>query len=181
MKMNSNLITINVQRGNATQKFIPGLEVSEYERISQLIFEHNKSGYYFLFSNVVRHAKRLAQYLNYLTYRDQSYKTPCYAGRLNVTLYNTGKLHPCEMLNDTYGNVREFDYDLKGMLTSSKARDITAPIIQDRCFCTHECNQITNVLFNPRYLPQLLFGPKGMSAGSNGVKQAVPNLNKIVH
>ncbi len=84
--------------------------------------------------------------------------TPCYAGKLNLVLTETGDLFPCEDFSEKmkFGNVREVDYDLKQLLESDKGRKIRQFIDNMECCCTHECYFMTNILFNPGYYPALL-------------------------
>jgi len=89
------------------------------------------------------------------TLLQQQRQHPCYAGRLNLVLNETGEVYPCEILTTSFGNVRDHDYDINKLLQSDKAAGITRPILQNKCYCTHECNFITNILFNPRMYPSL--------------------------
>ncbi len=81
--------------------------------------------------------------------------TPCYAGRLNLVLGETGEVYPCEMLAGSLGNVRDHAYDLGRILRSAPARATLEAIRSGRCYCTHECYFMTNILFNPRLYPAL--------------------------
>jgi radical SAM protein with 4Fe4S-binding SPASM domain len=80
---------------------------------------------------------------------------PCYAGRLNLVLTETGNVYPCELLEGPLGNVREADYDMENVINSQRARSIIRSIREEKCFCTHECYLMTNILFNPRMYPAL--------------------------
>ncbi len=80
---------------------------------------------------------------------------PCYAGRLNVVLTETGDVKPCEMLPGSFGNVRDAGYDIGKILRSVKAKETVRSIKQGDCFCTHECYFMTNILFNPRLYHRL--------------------------
>lgn len=82
--------------------------------------------------------------------------TPCYAGRLNLVLTESGEVYPCEVLRESLGNVRDVEYDVGRMLRSGRARAVTGAIRTGRCHCTHECYFMTNILFNPRWYPALL-------------------------
>ena len=62
----------------------------------------------------------------------------------------------CELRDDKLGNVRDVDCDFKKLWLSQKARAISKDIIDNKCFCTHECFMSTNILFNPRLYPQLV-------------------------
>jgi hypothetical protein len=41
------------------------------------------------------------------------------------------------------------------LLRSAKGRTVLNSLSDNECFCTHECNFITNILFNPRLYPAL--------------------------
>ncbi len=80
---------------------------------------------------------------------------PCYAGRINAFIDSYGELKPCELLDFSFGNLRDCDFDFKKLWfadETKKARDF----ICDKCFCTHSCIMLTNVLFNPLLYPQVL-------------------------
>jgi radical SAM protein with 4Fe4S-binding SPASM domain len=83
---------------------------------------------------------------------------PCYAGRLNLVLTETGEVKPCEILADSFGNVRDFGYDIRKVVSSERADEIRQSIKKGRCFCTHECYFMTNILFNPKLYPALARG-----------------------
>lgn len=81
---------------------------------------------------------------------------PCYAGRLNLVLDETGGLYPCENFRLKMGNVREHGYDLGATARSPAGRAVLDGIRRRACWCTHECYLMTNILFNPRCYPALL-------------------------
>ncbi len=89
-----------------------------------------------------------------LTYKKQL--IPCYAGRLNLVLSETGAVYPCESFTMKMGNVRDNNYDLRRLLRTDKAQNILRSIQSKRCYCTHECYLMTNILFNPFMYPALL-------------------------
>ncbi len=100
---------------------------------------------------------RLQRRLIHRTLLQRRRLIPCYAGRLNLVLRESGDLHPCEGRWDrSFGNVREAGYDLPGMLRSERAGRILGELQRGGCYCTHECNFLTNILFNPRMHPGLL-------------------------
>jgi len=72
-------------------------------------------------------------------------------------LSESGDLHACEERPDrSLGNVRAAGYDVRAMLRSSRAEGLRREIAAGQCACTHECNLVTNILFNPRAYPALL-------------------------
>ncbi len=84
--------------------------------------------------------------------------SPCYAGKLNLVLTETGNLYPCEDFSEKmkFGNVREAEYDLQRLVESDQGQKILQFIDNKGCCCTHECYFMTNILFNPSRYPALL-------------------------
>ena len=84
--------------------------------------------------------------------------SPCYAGKLNLVLTESGDLYPCEDFSEKMklGNIREVDYDLQQLLKSARSDKVLQFIDRKGCCCTHECYFMTNILFNPGYYPALL-------------------------
>jgi len=80
---------------------------------------------------------------------------PCYAGRLNLVLTESGDVYPCESFTMKLGNIRDSGYSMKRVVESRRAQNIIHSIQADKCYCTHECYLMTNILFNPRLYPQL--------------------------
>lgn len=83
---------------------------------------------------------------------------PCYAGRLNIVLTETGDVYPCEKfdIDMKLGSVKDTEYDIKKVLETERAKQIIKSISKNSCFCTHECYMMTNILFNPRMYPALI-------------------------
>ena len=88
--------------------------------------------------------------------REKRYQIPCYAANLMGVIKSNGDVMACELRDDKLGNIREFDYDFRRLWTSERAQAISRDILENRCFCTHECFMSTNILFNPRLYPALL-------------------------
>ena len=96
--------------------------------------------------------------LVYKTYESNKYITPCYAGNLSGVMYPEGDVYPCEILDESHkiGNIRDFHLDFKKLWLSNKAKKEVEFIRKTKCFCTHECFNIVNILFNPKYYPKVL-------------------------
>jgi radical SAM protein with 4Fe4S-binding SPASM domain len=99
----------------------------------------------------IKAAQDILQYeLIYQTLMQQKRIIPCYAGRLNIVLTETGEVYPCEtLLNHSMGNVGDFNYNMKMLLDSAQAKEVICNISKSRCYCSHECYFTTNILFNP--------------------------------
>lgn len=85
------------------------------------------------------------------------YTSPCFAGTLAGVIRSNGDVYPCEILQEPFGNLRENQYDFAEIWKSNKARRMVESIREERCCCTHECFLGVNILFNKRYLPEILY------------------------
>ena len=88
--------------------------------------------------------------LTYKTYEENKYTTPCYAGNLSGVMYPED-VYPCEILDDSHkiGNIRDFNLDFKNYVISKSKKEVDF-IRKTKCFCTHECFNSVNILFNPK-------------------------------
>ena len=95
---------------------------------------------------------------SYKIYEEKRYVTACYAGNLSGVMYPEGDVYPCEILSEEHkiGNIRDFNLDFKKLWLSHKARKEVKFIRNTKCYCTHECFNIVNILFNPKFYPKIL-------------------------
>jgi hypothetical protein len=76
----------------------------------------------------------------------------CYAGNLSGVLESDGRLRPCELRPEIFGNVREQTFD--ELWHSEQAQQFQKDCAS--CYCTHECFMAPNIVFNPRYTPKMV-------------------------
>jgi len=83
---------------------------------------------------------------------------PCTAGRLALTLTESGEVFACESFTPRFrlGHLGEAGGDLGAVYRSAQAEGVRRRIRRERCVCTHECYQMLNILFSPRAWPALL-------------------------
>ena len=105
--------------------------------------------------------------------RTGAYRAPCQAGRIGAVLYENGDVAACEILDRPIGNLRDFGLDFSSLWSSPQARDLRRDIRERRCRCTWECAVGTNVLFGPRYWPELL---REWVTGGRGKRQVVDRV-----
>ena len=160
---NPDNISINLVRGDPKQKVNLDLDLNLYREAVQyrdsLFYEKKMSGHAKFKGNRLATAGRiLLNELVYKTYESNKYSTPCYAGNLSGVMYPEGNVYPCEILDDSHkiGNIRDFDLDFKKLWLSDKAKKEVKFVRKTKCFCTHECFNIVNILFNPKYYPKVL-------------------------
>jgi MoaA/NifB/PqqE/SkfB family radical SAM enzyme len=106
-------------------------------------------------SDLITAREMLGRRIQLKLLRDKEFQIPCYAANLMGVIKSNGDVFACELRDDKLGNVRDFDHDFRKLWLSDRARAISRDIIDNKCYCTHECFMSTNILFNPRLYPAL--------------------------
>ena len=150
-------IAINLIRGDPKEKVNLDLDLNLYKEAvayrDNLFYQKKMSGHSRFTGNKYATAARIMlNELTVKTYEDNRYSTPCYAGNLSGVMYPEGDVYPCEILDNSHkiGNIRDFDLDFKKLWMSHKAKKEINFIRKSKCFCTHECFNSVNILFNPK-------------------------------
>ena len=161
--VNPDNISINLVRGDPKQKVNLDLDLKLYKEAvdyrDTLLYEKKMSGHSKFKGNRLATAGRiLLNELVYKTFEENKYSTPCFAGNLSGVMYPEGDIYPCEILDESHkiGNIRDFKLDFKKLWLSHKAKEEVKFIRKTKCFCTHECFNIVNILFNPKFYPKIL-------------------------
>lgn len=81
----------------------------------------------------------------------------CSAGSIAGVIYADGSVYPCEMLSSSFGNLRDYDFNLGELWNSKTAINIRNQIQDTHCICTQECFLSTNFLIQPQLWPQLIY------------------------
>jgi MoaA/NifB/PqqE/SkfB family radical SAM enzyme len=77
--------------------------------------------------------------------------TGCQAGTLTAIVSETGSVRPCEILDTSFGNLRDNDYDFMTLWKNGIA-DTHRKFVKDTgCFCTFETCVRTTMSFQPKW------------------------------
>ncbi len=152
--------TISLIRGSIPDDRYKEIDYRKYfhavKRLEENLKKRISSTYRFRGARVKAAQDIMQRRLIHRTVIEHKRLIPCYAGRLNLVLTETGEVYPCEIISESLGNIRNFGYDLSRVLKSDKAQKALDSIKNNECFCTHECYFMTNILFNPALYPELL-------------------------
>jgi radical SAM protein with 4Fe4S-binding SPASM domain len=152
--------TVSLIRGKVSDEKLKDIDVGKYHETIKTLESNLKkkisSIYRFKGAKLKAAQDILQRRLIYETVIQNRQLIPCYAGKLNLVLTETGDVYPCESFKMKLGNVRNSGYDIKKILKSEHARKSVQSIKSHGCYCTHECYLMTNILFNPRMYPALL-------------------------
>lgn len=149
--------TISLVRGDLVNGQYKDVDIELYNRAIGRLESGLKSGcsrrYRFRGGRIKAAQDIVQRRLIFRTLHEQKRLISCYAGRLNLVITECGDVFPCEMLSETFGNVRAYDCDVKKLLRTEKAVRVIRSIRDRKCYCTHECYFMTNILFNPVLYP----------------------------
>jgi sulfatase maturation enzyme AslB (radical SAM superfamily) len=82
--------------------------------------------------------------------------SPCYGGELVAVLSETGEVYPCETLNISMGNIRQFHCDFGLLWKADQAAQARTYQKRLGCQCTYECAMSVNTLFNSTRLIRII-------------------------
>ncbi len=80
----------------------------------------------------------------------------CTAGSLVAVITERGELMPCELRPDSFGNLRDADFDLGALWNGSTAQAFRREVRDGDCYCTFETAVRTGMSFEPRWGWKLL-------------------------
>jgi radical SAM protein with 4Fe4S-binding SPASM domain len=156
-------ISINLVRGNPKEKVNLNLDINLYDEAvkfrDELYYQKKMSGQKNFTGNKIATASRilLNEYV-LKTQKEGKYSLPCFAGNISGVMYSEGDVYPCELLDEKHkiGNIREYRLNFKDLWLSIKADKEKKFIKETKCFCTHECFNHANIVFNPKLFPKII-------------------------
>lgn len=145
--------TISLIRGNPATGGHKEIDLEKYRRAVARLEQDLKGSkpkmYHFTLARLKSAQDLVQRRLIYETARQSRRLLPCYAGRIAAVMNEEGEVFPCEILTESMGNVRDAGYDFPQVFRSDKANRVRAKINSTKCYCSHECYFVTNILFNP--------------------------------
>ena len=117
------------------------------DKYFDLLDEKKVRGLKSVFSNILLFKDKIQKFIITKVAKYDEFVTPCTAGNLSYVIMEDGKIKPCEILDDSIGNVIN-DNDISAIFTSNKAKKLRKEITDTKCKCTYECAMSTNALFS---------------------------------
>ena len=150
-----NQVNINLFRhGYLGHPPIPESTIETYkkavERYEELVRAGNLQKFTFFGGRAMRVKEVLQKELIYRVAKFDEFVTPCTAGTYSYTIWEDGRVAPCEILSDTIGNLigEEAEQTFQQMVESSEAKTLRKRIRDEKCKCTYECAMSTNTFFS---------------------------------
>lgn len=152
--------TVSLVRGNVPEEF-RRVDMGKYHetagRLAKDLREKRSRIYGFRGARIKAAQDIIQRKLIHRTATLDRQMLPCYAGKLNLVLTESGDVYPCEILSDKMGNIKDHGYDMASLCASEGSQAVLRKIRENGCHCTHECYMMTNILFNPRKYPALMW------------------------
>ncbi len=152
--------TISLVRGNLMHQEYKQIDLNKYHDavnyLADNIKRKHQNIYQFTGARLKSAQDIVQRRIIHKTMLEKSRQIPCYAGTSSLVISETGDIYPCEILENSIGNVRDYGYDIQQLLNSRHANDIKKSIRNNECYCTHECNLMMNILLNPGMYPDLI-------------------------
>lgn len=149
-------VSLSLVRGDVKDKTSKNINIENFESLAGKISADSKGFSGFPFSSFTSAISSINRELVAKTIKEQAWFMPCYVESINAVVYPDGDVYFCELLDEKLGNLRDSDYDFGKIWYSPEANDIRRLINKQKCFCIHDCNMYTNILFSPKYFCKML-------------------------
>lgn len=158
-KFSPDNINLILTRGVPREPGATDLDAEEVIRLLAVMEDDIKAGRVsgYSFFGKLLHAKDMVLRRRAMEiYLKQIYRMECQAGRVAGVLMPEGQVYPCELWDESLGNLRENGYNFPALWTSPRARDIRGQIVDSHCVCYHQCFLSNSIFWNLRCWPGLL-------------------------
>jgi sulfatase maturation enzyme AslB (radical SAM superfamily) len=150
-KLEPDAITVTLTRGNPMDPSLKEVDIEIYRSFAEQVIRYRADNP--RFDSWIEH---LVIAKEEETYRfiaaaaaAQERISPCHAGELIGILSEVGEVYLCETLQQSMGNVRDFDGDFSRLWVSAQAEAARRYQNELQCQCTYECAMSVNTLFRP--------------------------------
>jgi glycosyltransferase involved in cell wall biosynthesis/MoaA/NifB/PqqE/SkfB family radical SAM enzyme len=145
-------------RGDTFDKDAKKVDLDTYRKATEIIMRMNRiNSENFGTYSLTRAVNNISFRLIARTKKEKRSVIPCVAGKKLIEIGSDGKIFPCEMLDIDFGNIRDYNYDIKKVLESKEALDFSKFLKEGDCFCTWECAMKNNIVHSVTNYPSLLF------------------------
>jgi len=144
-----------IRRTSSDPAFFTPVDIKKYRRAARLLQEQERLKASGTLEKILAERALVERSIISEHYERKPVMLGCTAGTLTMILSEEGDVRPCEILDTTFGNIRDTDYDLTPLWTGSSAQKHRKDIA-DSCFCTFETCVRTSMVFKPKWLAHTL-------------------------
>ena len=143
-------------RGNVQDESVKEVNSKLYRETIELREKLYKNTESRLFSPFIRAITQRSLDLIFNEFLYKKHQFDCVAGKRLIVISERGEVKPCEILNDSLGNLRDYDYDMRKLMKTKKVKDVQKWIRCTKCHCTFECATNISVLYDLKGYPDLI-------------------------
>ena len=149
-------LSVTYARGKIKDEKLKKVSSEKFREINNFINSIKRNKETRLFSNIFRAVGTASRDIIMDSAFNDKFNLPCVAGKKIIIIYETGDVHPCEILNRKLGNLKDYDYDLNKLLKNQETKETKKWIKDTKCKCTFECAASASVVWNVKAYPKLL-------------------------
>jgi len=145
-------------RGDTYKKEAKNVSLEQYVKAARLVRKGNIRNLKHLgVHRVTRAIHDLSyRYIEKVIRRDKNV-IKCYSGSRLIEVGDDGTIFPCEPLDVKFGNICDYEYDIKKVMETKNAKEFIADLKRNKCYCTWECSMKNNIIHNPSSYPTLFW------------------------
>ena len=148
-------LSVTYARGKIKDEKLKKVSSEKFREINDFINSKKRSKETRMFYSLFRAVGTASRDIIMDAAFNDKFNLPCVAGKKIIIIYETGDVHPCEILNKKLGNIKDYDYDLHKLLKNQQTKKTTKWIKETKCKCTFECAASASVVWNIKAYPKL--------------------------
>lgn len=133
----------------------PGVFKNIADKVEKLLINGDLTGYS-VFTKVNNSKDIIQKQLIYKIYNEQKSVIRCSALRETAVVFPDGTVGCCELRNESIGNLRNFNMNLKHLWKSLEAKTIRKLIKENNCYCWHQCFLSASIIKSHRMWMNLI-------------------------
>lgn len=149
-------LSMTYARGDIKDPSLQRMSEDRYIRINEFLESAQRKKESRLLYPIWRGVRDVSRRNLIRTVFHDEFVTPCVAGRKLIVVSETGEVRPCEVLDRTMGNLRDYDFDLYRLLAEKENEELRRWIVDSKCKCSFECALAANVVWNASAYPELI-------------------------
>jgi MoaA/NifB/PqqE/SkfB family radical SAM enzyme len=118
------------------------------DKVESLLMKGDLKGYSG-FKKVINSKDIVQKKLIYKIFNEKKSAIRCSALKETAVIYPDGKVGCCELKNESIGNLRDFNMNLRQMWKNPEARKIRNSIKKNKCYCWHQCFLSASIIKSP--------------------------------
>ncbi|MCO4760292.1 MAG: radical SAM protein [Myxococcales bacterium] len=148
-------LSMTYARGDIKDPSLLPTERAQYQAARQFLLARDRPKEGRLLSSVWRAVDDVSHERFDRTVFGGEFVSTCVAGRKLAVLGETGEVYACEVIEQSIGNVRAYNFSLPDVLADHDAKRLRQHIRESRCTCSFECAHAATTVWHPGHYPRV--------------------------